>query len=253
MNDSLVYFGFVLHLQTFELFAKNFLATSWMYNGQTEYFNHMLVKCWAYYWFLRFQSRCFQTGSIRKTKSWRWEKKKIYINMRKCITINAFVILASPDVRTWVWRMFFSLAWASMKKQKHLSKTEGTPLCKCYIKSVCQNLWTTTVLDNYCLPLMFFCFRASGHLLRHGGLQPPRRPDGGLSGTYKVGSVHDPIFDRMGAVQGEFEELLLLLPTFTGVLLLLLMKQHKTTYIRTLMSDVTTFSLSFWSESLFLK
>ena len=40
--------------------------------------------------------------------------------------------------------------------------------------------------------------------------------------TYKVGSVHDAIFDGMGAVQSELEDLLLLLTTFAGVLLLLL-------------------------------
>lgn len=52
----------------------------------------------------------------------------------------------------------------------------------------------------------------------------------GLKQTYKVGSVHDAIFYRMSAVQRELQDLLLLLTTFAGVLLLLLnikkQKQH---------------------------
>lgn len=44
--------------------------------------------------------------------------------------------------------------------------------------------------------------------------------------THKVGSVHDAIFHRMGAVQSELQDLLLLLSTFAGVLLLLLKIQN---------------------------
>lgn len=44
----------------------------------------------------------------------------------------------------------------------------------------------------------------------------------GLKQTYKVGSVHDAIFYRMSAVERELQDLLLLLTTFAGVLLLLL-------------------------------
>lgn len=43
-----------------------------------------------------------------------------------------------------------------------------------------------------------------------------------LSRTHKVGSIHDAVLHRMGAVQSELQQLLLLLPPFTRVLLLLL-------------------------------
>lgn len=45
--------------------------------------------------------------------------------------------------------------------------------------------------------------------------------------TYKVGCIHDAILNRMGAVQSEFQDLLLLLPTLLLHHLLLLAEKCK--------------------------
>lgn len=45
--------------------------------------------------------------------------------------------------------------------------------------------------------------------------------------TYKVGCIHDAILDRMGAVQGELQDLLLLLSTLLLHHLLLLTEKCK--------------------------
>lgn len=45
--------------------------------------------------------------------------------------------------------------------------------------------------------------------------------------TYKVGRIHDAILNRMSAVQGEFQDLLLLLPTLLLNHLLLLAEKCK--------------------------
>lgn len=48
--------------------------------------------------------------------------------------------------------------------------------------------------------------------------------------TYKVGRIHDAILNRVSAVQGEFQDLLLLLPTLLLNHLLLLAEKCKGFY-----------------------
>lgn len=45
--------------------------------------------------------------------------------------------------------------------------------------------------------------------------------------TYKVGRIHDAILNRMSAIQGEFQDLLLLLPTLLLNHLLLLRRNAR--------------------------